>query len=167
MKFQIFTAALYASLALASAIPQPVAEDAFALEARAITIKNKPSKEWECPGKDGKKAKYSVKDITNAIEKGIECAKSGVQVKYKNDNAFPSPINHPDSLPDIPDKYKDDKNVVHFPMKNGKAFNGRTAAKPERVMYLHTGKEDEAEFIGLWTHEGAEKGQYLACNEKK
>jgi hypothetical protein len=53
-------------------------------------------------------------------------------------------------------------------MKSGKgAFNGKRPAKAERVMYLHTGKEDEAEFIGLWTHEGADKGQFKQCHEKK
>jgi hypothetical protein len=89
MKFQIFTAALYASLALASAIPQPVAEDTFALETRAITIKNKPSKDWECPGKDGKTVTYKAKEIVAAIEKGVELAKDGKQVHHGNDNPFP------------------------------------------------------------------------------
>jgi hypothetical protein len=89
MKFQIFTAALYASLALASAIPKPVVEDAVALEARGITIKNKPSKDWECPGKDGKTVTYKAKEIVAAIEKGVELAKDDKQVHNGNDNPFP------------------------------------------------------------------------------
>jgi hypothetical protein len=53
-------------------------------------------------------------------------------------------------------------------MKSGKgAFNGKRPAKAERVMYLHTGQEDNAEFIGLWTHEGATRGQFKQCHEKK
>ncbi|KAH4859887.1 hypothetical protein HBH70_012500 [Parastagonospora nodorum] len=167
MKFQIFTAALYASLALASAIPQPPVGGVSALEARGVDIDNKPEEDWVCPGKDGKTVTYKKNEINAAITKGVELAKDGKQVSNGNDNPFPSPIGTPSSLPGIPDKYKDAKNVQHFPMKNGKgAFNGQRPAKPERVMYLHSGDSDDAEFIGLWTHEGAAKGQFLQCREK-
>ncbi|EAT91677.2 hypothetical protein SNOG_00182 [Parastagonospora nodorum SN15] len=154
MKFQIFTAALYASLALASAIPQPPVGGVSALQARGVDIDNKPEEDWVCPGKDGKTVTYKKNEINAAITKGVELAKDGKQVSNGNDNPFPC----------IPDKYKDAK---HFPMKNGKgAFNGQRPAKPERVMYLHSGDSDDAEFIGLWTHEGAAKGQFLQCREK-
>lgn len=89
MKFQIFTAALYASLALASAIPQPAARGASALEARGVDIDNEPDEDWVCPGKDGKTVTYKKKEIKAAIEKGVELAKDGKQVQNGNDNPFP------------------------------------------------------------------------------
>lgn len=77
------------------------------------------------------------------------------------------PVSNPGSLPGIPDEYKDSKNVQHFPMKNGKsAYSGSRPPKDERVMYLHKDKDDDATFIGLWTHAGAETGQYQQCHEK-
>jgi len=89
MKFQIFTAALYASLALASAIPQPAARVASALEARGVDIDNEPDEDWVCPGKDSKTVTYKKKEIKAAIEKGVELAKDGKQVSNGNDNPFP------------------------------------------------------------------------------
>ena len=68
----------------------------------------------------------------------------------------------------MPAEYHDSKDVQHFPMKTGKsAWNGSRPPKDERVMYLHKDKEDDATFIGLWTHAGAETGQYQQCFEKE
>lgn len=99
MKFQILTTTLYASLALASAIPQPAAEAAYALEARGIDIKKKPKNDWVCPGVGDKTVTYKSKEIIAAIEKGVELANDGKQVRNGNDNPFPCELYPRISLP--------------------------------------------------------------------
>ncbi|KAI6088354.1 hypothetical protein F4821DRAFT_277319 [Hypoxylon rubiginosum] len=163
MKLQLFTTALVSLVYVSSALP--AFEDVKTLETRANeikTINGLPSKTIKC----GDKTKYTKTEIQKAIEKGGQLQNEGNQVGPDRDNKYPFAIKDPDSLPGMPDAYKDAKNMQHFPMKNGKsAYNGARKPKPERVMYTHDKGSDEATYVGLWTHEGASTGQYKQCVE--
>lgn len=91
MKFQILTTALYASLAIASAIPQP--NPLPDVDSRVLSVRgvdNKPNKDWECPTADkDKTVTYKKAEIIKAIEQGIKLAKDGKTVGPDGQRKFP------------------------------------------------------------------------------
>lgn len=50
-------------------------------------------------------------------------------------------------------------------MKNGKSAYKGGNVKPERVMYTMNEGDDSLKYVGLWTHEGAEPGQFVKCTD--
>ncbi|KAI2631821.1 hypothetical protein GGR54DRAFT_645793 [Hypoxylon sp. NC1633] len=163
MKPQFLTTAFVNLFYVSSALP--AYEDVRALEIRAneITkVNGLPSTTIRC----GAKTRYTKVEVQKAIEKGGQLHNEGNTVGPDRDTKYPYPIKDPDSLPGMPDTYKDASNMQHFPMKNGKsAYNGARKPKPERVMYIHDKDSGEATYVGLWTHEGADPGQYQQCVE--
>lgn len=78
MKFQILTTALYASLAIASAIPATAPADALVARADIENVEN----DWECPNADESKKPITYKkaEIKKAIEQGMKLRKEGKTV---------------------------------------------------------------------------------------
>ncbi|KAI0134571.1 hypothetical protein BJ170DRAFT_205328 [Xylariales sp. AK1849] len=163
MKFELLFTTLVSLSSVANALP--AFENVNGLQIRAdeiTTINGLPSNTIKC----GAKTKYSKKDIQMAIEAGGQLQNQDKQVGPDRDNKYPFKIKTPSSLEGMPADFKDADNMQHFPMKNGKgAYNGKRPPKPERVMYLHDKGSNTATYVGLWTHEGAEKGQYKQCVE--
>ncbi|KAI1400728.1 hypothetical protein F4819DRAFT_360093 [Hypoxylon fuscum] len=158
MRFQLATTtALFALLSVSSALPAPETDGA-SLVSRAVDVKDGPSHDVECPAR-GKKVKFEKDYIIDSIKYAVDLSND-----KKQEGIYPSDIKEPSSLPSMPNGAK---NVEHYPIlfRGGKKeiYKKGTDAGDVRVMYEHEEGKDEATYLGVWTHYGAEKGKYQKC----
>lgn len=180
MRFQLATTtALFALLSVSSALPAPETDGA-SLVSRAVDVKDGPSHDVECPARGKSKPtstssffsfaintnRYFLTEVKFEKDYIIDSIKYAVDLSNdkKQEGIYPSDIKEPSSLPSMPNGAK---NVEHYPIlfRGGKKeiYKKGTDAGDVRVMYEHEEGKDEATYLGVWTHYGAEKGKYQKC----
>ncbi|KAH7074147.1 hypothetical protein FB567DRAFT_536874 [Paraphoma chrysanthemicola] len=169
----VFFSAL-AVLSAVSAAPTPidVSPTSVELEARAPPtlkveeIEGFPPKDWECKTSQTKDTtrKFSADYIKRSVEYALVLRDNGDN--KAGNSKYPQFFTNPESIPGLED-YEDETDIDHFPLNydDNTVFTGGSPTSDARVVYQHTVDDDDATFIGVWSHAGRKDGKFEKCKE--